>query len=326
MQLVVANSLLLLLFFVLSMRCVAFGRSSLRTLHLVTTYGGEIFGTTSSSSFLNQYCRKESLRVSRRVFNSSSTSNSSNGVKSKMAAFEPSTNTHIVDNLKLVQSKVEQAGVAAERDPSKLKLCAVGKTKPAGDIQLLYDVGHRLFGENYAQELIEKSAILPPDIQWHFIGSLQSNKVKPLLRDVPNLECIQTVSSEKLATKLSNAVSELNRACLDVYVQIDTSGEDTKSGILPEEATGLVTHIVANCPNISIRGLMTIGAPGDLSCFDKLVEVREEVARFLRVDSASLELSMGMSGDFEEAIAKGATVIRCGSNIFGVRDYSNKSK
>lgn len=193
----------------------------------------------------------------------------------------------------------------------------------------MYDSGHRLFGENYVQELIEKSAVLPPDIQWyvhmcivcvraviqpflsvtstslhmklnklcwyyrHFIGSLQSNKVKPLLRDVPNLECIQTVSSEKLATKLSNAVSELNRASLDVYVQIDTSGEDTKSGVPPEEATGLVTHIVANCPNISIKGLMTIGAPGDLSCFDKLVEVREEVAKFLRVDSDSLELSMG---------------------------------
>ena len=130
-------------------------------------------------------------------------------------------------------------------------------------------------------------------IHRHFIGSLQSNKVKPLLRDVPNLECIQTVSSEKLATKISNAVSDLNRGPFDVYVQIDTSGEDSKSGVPPEEATNLVTHIVTNCPNISIKGLMTIGAPGDLSCFDKLVEVREEVSRFLRVDSDSLELSMG---------------------------------
>ena len=117
--------------------------------------------------------------------------------------------------------------------------------------------------------------------------------MKPLLRDVPSLECIQTVSSEKLATKISNAVSDLNRTCLDVYVQIDTSGEESKSGIPPEEALGLVTHIVTNCPNIAIKGLMTIGAPGDLSCFDKLVEVREEVARFLRVDSDTLELSMG---------------------------------
>lgn len=225
-----------------------------------------------------------------------------------------------------VIARIEQAAVNAGRDPNVPRLCAVSKTKPAIAVQELYEAGHRIFGENYVQELVEKSAQLPADISWHFIGSLQSNKVKPLLRDVPSLACVQTVDSAKLALKLNSAVEALARAPLDVYLQVDTSGEDTKSGIPPAELGELVQFVSANCPQLRLKGLMTIGAPGDLTCFDRLVECRAEAASLLGIEPDVLELSMGMSGDFEEAVARGATCIRVGSTIFGERDYSAKEK
>jgi len=104
-------------------------------------------------------------------------------------------------------------------------------------------------------------------------------------------------------------------------LQVDTSDEDTKSGVDVDEAPSLALHIKANCPGLRLAGVMTIGAPGDLTCFDKLVEARLAVAAAVGVDADSLELSMGMSGDFEEAISKGSTNVRVGSSIFGERIY-----
>ena len=113
---------------------------------------------------------------------------------------------------------------------------------------------------------------------------------------------------------------------LGIYIQINTSGEDSKSGIQSEEElTELIDAISTNCGHLKILGLMTIGAPGDFSCFDKLGEYRTKVASMLGLDSGELELSMGMSGDFEEAIKRGSTSVRVGSTIFGARDYSNKA-
>ena len=135
---------------------------------------------------------------------------------------------------------------------------------------------------------------------------------------------MQTVDSAKLATKLNTAVQSLGRPPLDVYLQVDTSGEFTKSGIPPAELVELVRFVRENCSDLRLVGLMTIGAPGDLSCFDRLVECRVEAAAVLGIPPEALELSMGMSGDFEEAVARGATCIRVGSTIFGERDYSAK--
>jgi len=139
----------------------------------------------------------------------------------------------------------------------------------------------------------------------------------------------------KLATKLHNAVDSIlsseedesgEKKQLGIYIQINTSGEESKSGIQNEdELKTLLEGITSNCNHLKINGLMTIGAPGDYSCFDKLAAMREIAASVLGLESVEeLELSMGMSGDFEEAIKRGSTSVRVGSTIFGARDYSNK--
>jgi len=181
-----------------------------------------------------------------------------------------------------------------------------------------------------------KSSEMPDDVQWHFIGPLQSNKAAPLVKTVGlnKLACIETVSTMKLASKLNRAAETWNEESgieetkkLGIYIQVNTSGEESKSGVSPgEEVIHLAKEISSECPMLSIDGLMTIGAPGDYSCFDTLVKCREDVAAALGKDVNDLELSMGMSGDFEVAIAKGATSVRVGSTIFGERDYSNLSK
>ena len=231
----------------------------------------------------------------------------------------------LIKNLQFVQENISSAAVAAGRDSGSIRLVAVSKTKPGEDIKVLYDHGHRNFGENYFQELVEKAASLPSDIEWNFIGHLQSSKAPKLIRDVPNLAIVETVDSLKLAKKLHSACESVGRDVLRIYIQVDTSNEDTKSGVSPEELEILVRSIVTECPMLKIAGLMTIGAPGDLTCFDKLAASRESVAHILGVEVSSLELSMGMSGDFAEAIARGATSVRVGSIIFGERAYS-KSK
>lgn len=195
---------------------------------------------------------------------------------------------------------------------------------------MLCQAGQRFFGENYAQELISKSADMPDDVSWHFIGPLQTNKATRLVSAVGlnKLACIETVSSLKLAAKLDRTVESLNEGSdekkkLGIFIQVNTSGEDSKSGVSPgEELVDLVKQISEECKWLSINGLMTIGAPGDDSCFDLLRQCRDEIAIVLNRD---LELSMGMSGDFEVAIAKGATSVRVGSTIFGERDYSSNN-
>lgn len=208
------------------------------------------------------------------------------------------------------------------------RLVAVSKTKPVSAIQEAYDAGHRDFGENYVQEMVEKAPQLPPDIRWRFIGHLQSNKAKALIHGVPSLAAIETVDSEKLASKLNAAVESLEntRLPLAVFVQVNTSGEESKHGVQPgQECVSLSRFIHDSCPHLQLAGLMTIGMPDyssrpeNFSCLDAC---RAEVADALQLDKESLELSMGMSGDFENAIEMGSTNIRVGSTIFGARQYN----
>jgi hypothetical protein len=134
---------------------------------------------------------------------------------------------------------------------------------------------------------------------------------------------VETVGSSKVADKLNNAMNDFEGK-LDIFVQVNTSGEEAKSGVSPEEAIELCKHVTEQCDRLNLLGLMTIGAIGDASCFEQLSKCRESVAAALNVDAASLELSMGMSDDFEESIKCGSTNVRVGSTIFGARDYSNK--
>lgn len=200
-------------------------------------------------------------------------------------------------------------------------------------IQVLYDNGQKVFGENYFQELVEKSKLLPSDIQWHFIGHLQSSKASKILREVPNLDTIETVDSISLATKLNNACENINRETLNIYLQIKTSNEDSKSGIEGiENIIAVVDYILTNCSHLKLTGLMTIGAPGDSSCFDRLVSYKHALCTHNFENSkhevllSNLKLSMGMSGDFQEAIRHGAHIVRVGSSIFGNRIYSNANQ
>eukprot|EP01035_Chromulina_nebulosa_P033110 gene33110-44320_t len=199
----------------------------------------------------------------------------------------------IVSNLMIVKQRMVESCIRAERNTEDVNLVAVSKTKPSSDILALYNNGHRQFGENYFQELVEKAKDLPTDIKWHFIGHLQSSKAAKLIKEVRNLDILETLDSSKLAAKLNNACEVIQREPLKVLVQVDTSGEDTKSGVAVEtELLDLVKFVRDECPYLQLAGLMTIGAPGDFSCFDCLVAARKIVADELGVQEHSLQLSM----------------------------------
>lgn len=166
----------------------------------------------------------------------------------------------IVHNANIVQGRAAAAAVSAGRSGDSIRLVSVSKTKPIENIKELYDAGFRAFGENYFQELVEKAAVLPKDIQWHFIGHLQSSKASKLIKVVPNLSVLETVDSVKLAGKLDNACESAGRQRLDVFIQVDTSGEDTKSGVSEGAELGeLLAFIKEQCPRLAVKGLMTIG-------------------------------------------------------------------
>lgn len=225
--------------------------------------------------------------------------------------------------------------------PSAPRLVAVSKTKPLDLVLAAHAAGQTHFGENYAQELIGKAAELQqrapeiaPEIEWRYIGALQSNKCKALVAGVPNLACVETVDRPKVARALDSAVGDAlgsgARAAaagrLSVLLQLNTSGEAAKSGVEPAEAAALARTIAAECANLRLAGLMTIGAirpdlPPDSPNpdFAALHHARRDVAAALGCAEAELELSMGMSGDWERAIRQGSTSVRVGSAIFGLR-------
>ncbi|PPQ98182.1 hypothetical protein CVT26_003228 [Gymnopilus dilepis] len=234
-----------------------------------------------------------------------------------------------------------------------LTLVAVSKLKPASDILACYEIGQLDFGENYVQELEEKAKVLPADIRWHFIGTFQTNKAKTLA-SIPNLFCVQTIGSAKAATALNKALSA-DRSPLRVFIQINTSGEDSKSGISPlssssnledSEVVQVAKHIITECPRLRLEGLMTIGAL-ELSLtaseteknadFERLKETKALLEQHLAQNYSSNEkrwgdektghllLSMGMSSDFEAALKAGSDVVRVGTGIFGQRPKKTAS-
>ncbi|KAK9706385.1 hypothetical protein RND81_07G120800 [Saponaria officinalis] len=243
--------------------------------------------------------------------------------------------------LRSVLHRVSQAAERSNRRPDRVKVIAVSKTKPVSILREVYDAGHRCFGENYVQEIIEKAPQLPDDIEWHFIGNLQSNKVKPLLSGVPSLGMVESVDDEKkkkekngekglqkeIANRLDRVVGDLGRKPLKVLVQVNTSGEASKFGVEPSGCVDLARHVHRNCQNLEFSGLMTIGMLDYTSTpenFKTLARCRSEVCSALEIDEEQCELSMGMSSDFEQAIEMGSTIVRIGSTIFGAREYPKK--
>ncbi|KAH1208649.1 Pyridoxal phosphate homeostasis protein [Glycine max] len=239
-----------------------------------------------------------------------------------MAASSPSP------PLKAVQDRVQEAAERSGRNVQEIRVVAASKTKPVSALREVYDAGLRCFGENYVQELLQKAPQLPDDIQWHLIGNLQSNKVKPLIAAVPNLACVETVDDKKIANFLDRAVANVGRKPLKVFVQVNTSGETSKFGVEPALCVDLVKHIT-NCPNLEFSGLMTIGMLDYSSTpenFETLSNCRSEVCKALGISETQCELSMGMTGDFEQAIEMGSTNVRIGTAIFGAREYPPKEE
>ncbi|XP_062575119.1 pyridoxal phosphate homeostasis protein-like [Saccostrea cucullata] len=239
-----------------------------------------------------------------------------------------------------VLDKIESAKEKRKTDngefPVTSRLVAVSKTKPPSSVVEAYKCGQKHFGENYVNELSEKS-IAPEiqseckDIKWHFIGHLQSKKAGALV-SCPNLFMVETVHSDKIANVLNRQwESKKKEGKLKVMVQVNTSNEENKSGCNPDEAVNIVKNIKENCPNLEFTGLMTIGSfDHDLSKgpnpdFLKLSECRNKVCEELKLNKQEVELSMGMSGDFEHAIELGSTNVRVGSTIFGAREPPNKT-
>ncbi len=225
----------------------------------------------------------------------------------------------ISENLADIRQRIHTAAAAAGRDPSSVRLVAVSKTRPAADIIEAFQAGQTVFGENYIQELTGKLELVAEPVEWHVIGHLQSNKVKYIAGRVALIHSVDRLS---LAEEISRQWGRLGKIC-DVLIQVNISGESTKSGTTEEGALQLVKDC-ALLPNIKVQGLMTMPP-----FFDDPEAARPYFAELRRlsllIETAGIpgvemrELSMGMSGDFEAAIQEGATLVRVGTAIFGER-------
>lgn len=225
----------------------------------------------------------------------------------------------ISDNLKTVLEKISTAALKAGRDPASVRLVAVSKTKPAALVDEAARGGQRLFGENYVQELTAKAREVAGPVEWHFIGHLQSNKVKQIAGMVSMIHSVDRLS---LAEEIDRQWGKLGKVC-DVLIEVNIAGEETKSGTTATALFELVRR-VSLLPHVRIRGLMTMPPFFDdpeaaRPYFRELRLLAEEIGGENIAGVEMAELSMGMSGDFEAAIAEGATLVRIGTAIFGER-------
>lgn len=225
--------------------------------------------------------------------------------------------TSIGSNLQAVRRRIATACDACGRDPAEVTLLAVSKTWPAASVEAAAAAGQRAFGENYVQEGVAKAeALAALGLDWHFIGPLQSNKTRPV---AAHFQWVHSVDRLKIAQRLAEQ-RDAHLPPLNLCIQVNVSGEASKSGVLPSEVAALAFAVSA-LPNLRLRGLMAIPEP--LEGF----EAQRTPHRLLRalldeLRAQGLELdtlSMGMSADLEAAIAEGATIVRVGSAIFGER-------
>lgn len=226
----------------------------------------------------------------------------------------------IADNLQAVRARMARAAEAAGRAADAVHLLAVSKTMPLARILEAADAGQGAFGENYVQEGITKAgATVGRGLEWHFIGPLQSNKSRPVAE---NFDWVHTVDRLKIAERLSTQRPP-GLAPLQVCVQVNVSGEASKSGCTPDEALPLC-RAVAALPGLHLRGLMAIPEPTDDPAAQRApFRLLRQIYDHIRAAGLPLDtLSMGMSHDLEAAIAEGATIVRVGTAIFGERNYA----
>lgn len=224
----------------------------------------------------------------------------------------------LAESVAAVLNDITKTALSCNRDPESVTLVAVSKTHPAQAVNAAIEAGIMHLGENRLQEAEGKIQQVDGKATWHLVGHLQSNKAK---RAAELFDWIDSVDSLKVAEILSKRAEELNKT-LNVLIQVNISGEDVKSGIEPDETTGLISE-VSRMPGLNLRGLMTIGS---LSSSEKVTE-KEFAKMSLLFEMIKKEtglpldtLSMGMSGDYRIAIREGATMVRIGSAIFGTRE------
>lgn len=230
----------------------------------------------------------------------------------------------IGSNILMIKDRMAQAAARAGRDPQEILLLAVTKLHEASEINMAIEAGITDIGENKVQELTSKYEQVAPGVNWHLIGNLQTNKVKYIADKV----CmIHSVDSAKLANEIEKRCAALGRT-MDVLLEINCAGEESKGGVAFEEVQPLAEEILASCPHLVMKGLMTVAPAADdpetvRPCFRRMKECYDRL-KALPCGAEFAYLSMGMSHDFEIAIEEGANIVRVGTAIFGKRDYSKK--
>ena len=231
---------------------------------------------------------------------------------------------NIQQNVLRIQHRIEAACQQAGRASNTVRLLAVSKTKSVAEISTAFEAGQSAFGENYVQEGVDKIQYFQAQglqLEWHFIGPLQSNKTRLVAE---HFDWMQTLERVKIADRL-NEQRPADKAPLNVLIQINISDEETKSGISPDEMLNLAKHI-ENLPHLRLRGLMAIPAPTENiaeqeSAFKKMAALFEQLKQAFPAQPIDT-LSMGMTDDMPSAIKCGSTMVRIGTAIFGARDYS----
>ncbi len=226
----------------------------------------------------------------------------------------------ISDAIDTVRRRISGACERAGRDPASVTVVAVTKTFPAEVVREAVRAGVMDIGENYVQELLGKREQLhDAQIRWHFIGHLQTNKVRQIAGWI---RCIHAVDSHRLAAEINTQARKQGRI-IDILIEVNTTGEASKFGVRPEETIALVRSL-AGLENVRVAGLMTIGPflpdpEGSRPMFQTLRQLRDEAAQLHQSNAPMEHLSMGMTGDFEVAIEEGATMVRIGTALFGSR-------
>lgn len=232
----------------------------------------------------------------------------------------PSSNSsNIANNLQQIQKNILQICQIYQRNAEDVHLLAVSKTKPASDIKAAFDAGQKRFGENYLQEAIDKiNELRNLDIEWHFIGAIQSNKTRELAE---NFSWVHSVERLKIARRLSDQRPS-TLPPLNICLEVNISNEESKAGLSIEALEPLVEEVIT-LPNICLRGLMAIPAKADTLKEQRAIfaEMKQLLIQLQQKHPQMDTLSMGMSGDMEAAIAEGSTMVRIGTAIFGARNY-----
>ena len=223
----------------------------------------------------------------------------------------------IADRLVDISSRVQRACYQAQRSEDQIRLVAVSKLQSVDVIKEAYTLGINNFGENYAQELAEKSSACPNDIVWHFIGPIQSNKVSLIAKYA---QWVHSIDREKVAMKLNTALESEGKK-IHALIQVNIDHEESKSGILPEETIDFANKVIACYPNLILEGLMFMpkinaSKKAKIETMNKIVHLHK--ALLFELPSCS-QLSLGTSSDFEESILQGSTILRIGESLLGKR-------